>query len=274
MPIVTRAAPSLPSVLKPHFVHAAVFACALSPFLGCKPKAQDTTLRVAAASDVTGAFEEMGRVFQQNTGQNIVFSFASSGVLAKQIQQGAPFDVFASANRSYAQDVIQSGRCEAQTLAPYAMGRLSVWTPNAVAKPIRLEDLKNDRFSRIAIANPEHAPYGKAAKEALISIHIWESIERRIVFAENVRQALQMAESGNVEAAVVSHSLVHHRQDGAQLDVDYHLHAPIEQSLVVCGGGSNRVAGLAFAAFVNTPTGREIMERHGFSPPSPAPAAP
>lgn len=238
-------------------------ACSQNP-------ATDSTIRVAAASDVAPAFEQIQKLFEQKTNQRVIFSFGASGLLAKQIEQGAPFDVFASANLDYAQQAIASKQCESDSLTLYAKGRLSLWTRPGIAKPYRVEELSDRRFVHIAIANPEHAPYGKAAKEALISLGLWEKVEKRMVYAENVRQALQMAESGNADASIVSYSLVHQKSEGGSIPIDHHVHAPIEQNLVVCKGGHNQPGGQAFAAFIHSPESRKILESHGFLLPPPA----
>ena len=133
---------------------------------------------MAAASDLTRAFEDLGKAFENKTHITPVFTFGSSGLLAKQIEQGAPFYLFAAANKEYADEVVASGRCDAGTLRPYARGRIVVWCPSGVQAPTKLADLADPRFKRIAIANPEHAPYGRAAKQALEKEGIWDKVAR------------------------------------------------------------------------------------------------
>jgi molybdate transport system substrate-binding protein len=232
---------------------------------GCERGAETPPVRVAAAADLTLAFEELGRIFEQESGDSVTFSFGSTGLLAQQLRQGAPFDVFAAANVSFVEEVVAAGACDAGTVAPYARGRIAVWTKRgAVAPPSSLADLAGERFVRVAIANPEHAPYGRAAREALETAEIWSEVAPRLVLGENVRQTLQFAETGNVEAAIVALSLVIRDQENPWLVVAEDLHDPIEQALVVCTRGSRRSGGEAFASFVNGPRGRTVMRSYGF----------
>jgi molybdate transport system substrate-binding protein len=233
---------------------------------GCKSKvASAEPVLVAAAADLSLAFEDLGRTFEQRTGSKVSFTFGSTGVLAKQLRAGAPYDVFAAANVSFVDQVIQAGACDGDSKVPYARGRIAVWTKQgALPPPASLAELAEPRFVRIAIANPEHAPYGQAAREALQERGIWNAVEHKLVFGENVRQTLQFAASGNVEAAVVALALVVHDRNNHWLLIDESLHQPIDQALVVCRHGKNRQAGDAFARFVNSAPGRAVMQRYGF----------
>lgn len=222
-------------------------------------------LKVAAAADLANAFAEVGKAFTEKTGQKVTFSFGSTGLLARQIEQGAPFDVFAAANISYAEDTIHSGDCDGASKTLYARGRIVVWTKKGTAPPKTLAELANPRFSRISIANPAHAPYGQAAMQALASAGIVAKIKPRLVYGENVRQALQFAQTGNADAAVVALSLAVIYTDGNYLLIDKGLHQPIDQALVLCGKDHARLSiGRAFTAFVDSPEGRSIMKRYGF----------
>jgi molybdate transport system substrate-binding protein len=230
-------------------------------------------IHVAAAADLTRAFGEVATAFKARTGIDAVFTFGSTGLLAKQLAEGAPFDLFAAANITYTDGLIADGTCAADSRILYARGRLVVWTPAAIAAPRRLEDLADPRFGKIAIANPDHAPYGVAAKAALEKLGIWAAVEPRMVYGENVQQALQFAQSGNADAAIIALSLSTITDDGKTLPIDPALHGPIDQALVVCKHGGNASGGAAFAAFVASPEGREIMNRYGFLLP-PTSAAP
>jgi molybdate transport system substrate-binding protein len=237
--------------------------------VGCKqeapPPAEQAPIRVAAAADLTPAFEELGRDFQRQTGRPVVFSFGSTGLLAKQLREGAPFDVFAAANVSFVDEVVAAGVCDGATKTPYARGRIAVWTKRGgVAAPTNLGDLVDARFKRLAIANPEHAPYGKAARQALEHVGVWSTLEQRLVLGENVRQTLQFAETGNVDAAIVALSLVVNDRDNPWLLVDEAFHRPIDQALAVCKRGASREGGDAFARFVSSEGGRQVMRRYGF----------
>ncbi len=237
--------------------------------LGCKPKPDSNPpVRVAAAADLAAAFEELGKVFEQQSGQKVIFSFGSTGQLTQQVTQGAPFDVLAAANVSFVDQAVTAGACEGSTRALYARGRIAIWTRKGAGLPVtKIEELADPCFAKIAIANPEHAPYGQAARDALKSAHVWDAVQPRLVFGENVRQTLQLAQTGNVEAAIVAYSLVVQDQANPWLLIDEALHAPIDQALVVCKHGSSFEGGKAFAQLVRSPAGRDLMGRYGFSRP-------
>jgi molybdate transport system substrate-binding protein len=221
-------------------------------------------LTVAAASDLGPAFQELGAAFQRETGQAPRFTFGSTGLLAKQLHEGGPFDVFAAANVQYTDDAVRAGDCDAATKALYARGRIALWTRAEVAVPASLSDLGDARYGKIAIANPEHAPYGKAAKEAMERAGVWGIVEPRIVYGENVQQTLKFAQSGNADVALVALSLVIVTRGGHHVLIDEALHRPIDQALAACRHGKNFEGGRRFAEFVNSKQGRDIMKRYGF----------
>jgi molybdate transport system substrate-binding protein len=232
---------------------------------GCKSPAPVTApVQVAAAADLTVAFEEMGKLFEARTGQKVTFSFGASGALAKQLGQGAPFDVFAAANAAFVDSAVSAGACDGASKALYARGHVVLWTKHGGVKLASLSDLKQDAVKHIAIANPEHAPYGKAAKEALESAGLWSELSSKIVQAENVRQALQFAQTGNADAAIVALSLVIKDETGNRLAIDPRLHRPIEQTLVVCKRGKNADGGRRFAELVASADGRALLAGYGF----------
>jgi molybdate transport system substrate-binding protein len=238
------------------------------------------TIKVGAASDLSYAFEELGAEFTRKTGKKVVFSFGSTGLLAKQLAEGAPYDVFAAANVSYVDEVVKAGACDGATQAMYARGRIVLWSGDAVKPaPQSLADLTDARFVKLAIANPDHAPYGKAAKQALETAGLWDAIEPRLVYGENIKQTLQSAETGNADAAFAALSLAIVTKGGNYFVIDDALHKPIDQALVVCKHGGNPAVGADFARYVNSEEGRAIMKRYGFllpgetlvSSPSPTP---
>ena len=219
------------------------------------------SIKVAAAADLAVALKEIATNYEKKTGTKVVTTFGSTGMLAKQISEGAKYDAFFAANVSFVDDVIKAGACDAATKAPYARGRIVVWTKDQ--PPAKLEELAEPRYAKIAIANPEHAPYGRAAQQALESAGIWETIKPKMVFGENVQQTLQYAQTGNVEAAIVALSLAIATQGGKYLLVDDSIHKPIDQALVICSRGGNAEGGKQFAAYVNGEA-RETMRRFGF----------
>jgi len=215
---------------------------------------------VAAASDLTNALPELASAYYAKTGVTILPTFGASKLLATQIEQGAPFMVFMSANAAFVDDVVRSGRCDGATRALYARGHLALWARAGTTNPPRsLAELSDARFVHIAIANPETAPYGAAAQAALEHAGVWDQVAPRVVRGENIRQALQLAESGNADVAIVSRSLVIGAH-GTSVDVDEALLAPIDQALVVCGPSADA---RAFVGWVNGAEGQGILSRWG-----------
>jgi molybdate transport system substrate-binding protein len=251
---------------------ALVFATGLAVELagGCRKKPQHgEPIRVAAAADLSGAFEELGKTFEREHGQRVELVFGSSGLLAKQLREGAPFDLFAAANTAFVDDAVRSGACDGASKRAYAEGHIVLWwREGGVRAPVALEDLSDPRFRRIAIANPEHAPYGLAAKQALVAAGLYERLKDRLVYGENVRQTLQLAETGNVEVAVVALSLAKSAKGGRYLVLPESGHQPIRQAMVVCKHGANGTGGKRFAEFVASPDGRRVLERYGLGSPT------
>lgn len=230
--------------------------------LGCgRRDAAPAPITVGAAADLAHAFPEVGAAFEKKTGRKVTFTFGSTGLLAKQVTEGAPIDVFAAANVSFVDDVLKAGRCKAETKALYGRGRIVVWTKKGSAKVMKLEELLDAKYAKIAIANPEHAPYGRAAKEAFEADGLWEQIKPKVVFGENVQQTLQFAQTGNAEAAIVALSIAM-PSDGEYELVDDKKHQPLDQALVVCE--TTDKGGAEFASFVNSEEGRTIMRKYGF----------
>jgi molybdate transport system substrate-binding protein len=223
-------------------------------------------IKVAAAADLAFAFKDIGAAFEQKTGKQATFTFGSTGQLAKQIGEGAPYDLFAAANVSFVDQVVQASACDPATKSMYARGRIVIWTKRSlgVAPARALPELADARFVKVAIANPEHAPYGRAAQEAMEKAGVWAAVKPKLVYGENVQQTLQFAQTGNAEAAIVALSLATVTADGAYELIDDALHAPIDQALVVCKRGAAAVGARELVAFVGSPEGRAIMRRYGF----------
>lgn len=218
---------------------------------------------VSAAANLTRAFREIGEMYEKETGYRAVFNFGSSGVLTQQIEGGAPVDLFASANKSYIESLDKKGLVIPQTKRVYAIGRIALAVPKGSVKISSLQELARSDIKNIAIANPAHAPYGIAAKEAMEKMGIWEKVKDRIVYAENIRQAMQYVETGSVDAAIVALALC------IGSDIDYHLipqelYSPIEQSMAVIKGTKNEKAAKEFEDYISGPKGSAILERYGF----------
>lgn len=238
---------------------------------GCKRPAGEPALAVAAAADLAVAFGEVGAAFERSTGRRVVFSFGSTGLLARQIEEGAPFRVFAAASVAHVDRVVGRGACLGDTKVVYARGALAIYrAEGARVRPRTLADLADPAITRVAIANPEHAPYGVAAVDALRHAGVWDAVKDKLVHGENVRQALQFAATGNADVALVARSLAG-TSPGELVPVDVALHAPIDQAIVVCRGSSDDARAdadaRAFARFVASPEGRAILARHGFLEP-------
>ena len=247
----------------------AALVMALACVTACKDKSTTAPahdeLTVAAASDLTPAFEEIGREFESANKTKVIFTFGSTGMLTRQIENGAPVDLFAAANVSYIDELDRKGLIIPDSKASYARGRITLWTPDT--SDIRLQgiaDLARPEVMRIAIANPDHAPYGLAAKQALESAGIWERVRPKLVYGDNIRQTLQYAETGNVDVSIVALSLSIQTR-GRWTLIPEELHQPIDQGLGIIKTTQNEKAARAFATFLTGPQGQAIMKKYGFT---------
>jgi molybdate transport system substrate-binding protein len=242
-----------------------VSACAAPP----SPPAPDSSpaavhLTVAAAADLQFAFTELGTLFERQTGHKVTFVFGSTGQLAQQIANGAPYDLFAAANVSFVDDLAEKSLVLPDTVALYARGRIVLAVNrNAGATAVHLEDLLSRDITHVAIANPDHAPYGVAAREALQAAGVWEQIQDRLVLGENVRQTLQYIQTGDAKAGIVALSIANVPEITWTL-VDESLHTPLDQALAVVASSQHAAAAGEFAAFINSQTGRPLMKKYGF----------
>jgi molybdate transport system substrate-binding protein len=231
-----------------------------STSLGAEPP----TVTVYAASDLAFAFKEIVPKFEKALGVKVTLVFGSTGNLAKQIEHGAPADVFFAANQSFVDTLVQRGALIPETRTPYAQGRLALATARSFGTKLRdLRDLVDPNVRHIAIANPEHAPYGRAAEETLRSAGVWEAVRPKLVYGENIRQALQYIQTGAAEAGLVALSVAN-VPEITWTPVDASLHRPLNQAVAVVRRSSRPELGLAFIQFVNGADGRPIMKRHGF----------
>lgn len=221
-------------------------------------------ITVYAAADLDMAFREIRPLFEKATGARVTLVMGSTGNLAKQIEHGAPADVFFAANESFIDDLLAAGAVIPQTRALYAQGRIVLATPTTSAVTVReLADLLRPEVRRVAIANPAHAPYGRAAQEALESAGVWEKVKPKLVYGENIRHALQFIETGSVEAGIVALSVA--GVPGVRYaPIDPKVHKPLNQVAAVVKRSARPELGLAFIQFLNGPEGRLIMKRYGF----------
>ena len=237
--------------------------------VACRPQKSSAVegggvVTVAAASDVQPAFDEIGGLFERETGRKAVFIFGSSGNLARQIENGAPVDLFAAANAGYVDELAARGLLLRDTRQVYAIGRIVLVTAKGSAvKPRSLADLARPEVKKVAIANPEHAPYGVAARQALESAGVWGDVQRKLVYGENVRQALQYVQTGNAEAGIVALSIANVPEVEHVL-IEQSLHLPLEQTMAVVARTKNQRGAREFASLVASPAGQAVMQKYGF----------
>lgn len=223
---------------------------------GCGAGTQEADgVAVAAASNLTEVFGEIAKRFEAAGGPRVRLSFGSTAQLAQQIQNGAPFDVFAAADVEHAKAV------KAARVAVYARGRVALWLPRGPAVE-SLAALARVSARHIALPRPESAPYGRAAVEALRRVGIWEVSEPKIVYAQNVSMAKQFAQSGNAEAAFTAYSLVF-QEPGTVLLIDETLHAPVEQALALL---RDRAGARQFFDFVLSDAGQTVLRAYRYEP--------
>jgi len=243
----------------------AVFAASCG-VAGQRDASDAQTIVVAAAADLRPAFEEIGRQFESEWNSEVTFSFGSSGLLAQQVIRGAPFDVFVAANEQYVDDVIAAGVGDGDSKERYAIGRLALWRGGDDDVPASVADLVMSRFARIAMANPVHAPYGMAARQALEAAGVYEAVKSRLVYGENVSDAQRIVQTGNADVGIIALSLAL-AAGGNFVVVPMALHEPLVQTLMVIATGAKGRVARDFVDFVKGPRGREILARNGFESP-------
>lgn len=228
------------------------------------PAPPPPVLTVFAASDLAFAFNEIVPRFERTFGVKITLVLGSTGNFARQIEQGAPADVFFAADESFVDRLVAGGTLIGGTRALYAQGRLVLATARTAGPRLTdLRQLREHRIRRVAIANPVHAPYGRAAREALTASGLWEAVQPKLVFGENIRQTLQYVQTGAVEAGIVALSIA----DVPEIEwvpLDPKLHQPLNQTVAVVRRSPRPELGLSFIQFVGGPEGRVIMKRYGF----------
>ena len=233
----------------------------LASFAGADHKQE---LVIAAAANLTDAFETLGPKFESETGIHPVFSFASTAQLTQQIEYSAPFDVFAAADAAHIDQLDRKGLLLPGSRAVFAQGVVALWIPPGSKAPVkRVEDLTAPQVRVIAIAKPELAPYGDAAIHALQSLGIWEQIKSRAVYAENINMARQYGASGNADAVFTAYALVLHA-GGTVVPVDQSLYPPIDQTAGILASSEHPDAARKFVAFLLRGTGRAVLDQYGY----------
>jgi len=224
-------------------------------------------LTVAVSSSLFGAFEEIGAAFEAETGLSVALASGATGNLAQQMRNGAPYDVFAAAGEEDIQSLIEEGVLDGESSRLFGVGvLLVVWDPEQLADVRGIQDLASPAVSRIALANPAHAPYGKAAEQALRSSGLWESLQPRLIFAETVRQAYQIVESGNAPLGLVARSTI---GEGVlrTREVDPRLYDPVPHFAATRIGSPLHADAVQFVEFLLSTDAQSILQDFGMRPP-------
>jgi len=228
---------------------------------------------VAAAADMSGALPQLVETYTKKTGQTVKVTLGSSGNLTNQIRNGAPFDVFFSADEEYPQQLIAEGLASKDTLYRYAVGRLVLWVPGDSPldlSKVGMKALLDPSVKKISIANPATAPYGRAAEAALRHFGIYNQVSSRLVLGENVSQAAQFVESGNAQAGLIalSHALAPAMKDkGRYWTVPLDVYPTLNQAAVVLSRSKQQEAARRFLEFVRSPEASSLLSSYGFSVP-------
>ena len=225
-------------------------------------------ITIAAASDLKSCLDEVIADFRKaHAGDEVEVVYGSSGKFKTQIEQGAPFDLFFSADIAFPRDLLKANLAAGE-VHPYATGRLVLWSKTIDAKNLKVTDLTRSDIQKIAIANPQHAPYGKRAEEALRANGIWEQVESKLVYGENIAQTAQFAESGNAQVGIIALSLVlgpGMAGKGTYNLVPDSLHEPLEQGFVITKRAADNPLAKAFADYMGSQQTRAVMVRYGFA---------
>ena len=231
------------------------------------------TVTVAAASDLTYAMDEIARNFEKATGCTVRLSMGSSGNFLTQIENGAPFDVFFSADVAYPKKLEDEGLAAPGSTYVYAIGKIVLWTRNDSRVDVGkgFSALRDPAVQKIAIANPVHAPYGRAAEEALRKSGLYEAVKDRLVLGENISQTAEFVESGNADAGIVALSLVLSptmKDKGRAWNIPENLYTPIQQGAVAVLAAANPQGARQFLDYLRTPAAAALLERYGFALPA------
>jgi len=230
------------------------------------------TLRIAAASDLQFVLPDLAAQYEKQSDVKLAATYGSSGNFVAQIQNGAPFDLFLSADDAYPRTLVKAGFADAESLVIYAQGYLVIWLPpdsplDLTARGFRT--LLDPRIQRIAIANPEHAPYGRAAVVAMREAGLYEQLKSKLVLGENISQAAQFVQSGSAQAGLIARSLALSpaMKSGKRYELSGWHFPPLWQAAVVLKSSTNKDVAKAFLEFLKTPEARAIFERCGYSAP-------
>ena len=230
-------------------------------------------LVIAAAADLSSALKEVADGYENKSGVKVKLSFGASGALTQQIQNGAPFDLFFSADMDYPRQLVAAGAADGASLYQYSVGKLVLWVP--ADSPLDVEHkgmdvLLDPTVKKIAVANPQHAPYGRAAVAALKHAGIYDQVSDRLVLGENVSQAAQFVESGNAQAGLVAlaHAIAPAMQGkGKYWEVPTDFYPPLAQGVVVLSHSQHKKEAAEFVQYVKTKEVSELLHKYGFTLP-------
>jgi molybdate transport system substrate-binding protein len=256
------------ALLRPIFGILLVFLC----LLGAR-NAHAQSLRVAAASDLQFALTDLASEYEKQSAAKLSITYGSSGNFFAQVQNGAPFDLFFSADTSYPQKLIEAGLAESDSRYTYAFGRIGLWVPSdSPLNPAQMQwsTLLDLHIQKIAIANPEHAPYGRAAVAALQKAGLYEQVKSKLVYGENISQAAQFVQSGSAQVGILAMSLTvaPAMKSGKTWEIPRDFYLPLEQAVVQLKSSPNKPAARAFLAFLRTEPARATLTRYGFTLPA------
>jgi len=247
-----------------------IFTTSLAYYINRQPQTQPPlTLTIAAASDLKYAMDDIVADFKkQHPEIKIEVIMGSSGKFYHQIQNGAPFDIYFSADIAYPQK-LQQQQLTASKVWAYAIGRIVLWSTTRDASQISLPELTNETITKIAIANPQHAPYGKRAQEALEYAGIWNKLTDKLVFGENIAQTANFAYSGAADMGIIALSLALSPNLQKQIKGDYYLipdnfHQPLKQGYVILKPAANNPAAITFSKYVRSDAARQVFIKYGF----------
>jgi molybdate transport system substrate-binding protein len=230
-------------------------------------------ITIAAASDLNFAFREIATEYEKASGNQVRLTLGSSGNFYAQIQNGAPFDLYFSADISYPRKLEEAGLTVPGSLYQYAVGRIVLWTGHESRIDVTkgIEALREPTVKKVAIANPKHAPYGRAAVAAMEYFKVYDQVKEKLILGENISQAAQFIESGACDIGIIALSLAiapAMKSKGTYWEVPAEAHPPLEQGAVILKSSKQQESAKQFLAFIKGERGQEIMKRYGFTVPS------
>lgn len=224
-------------------------------------------ITVAAAADLKFAMDEIVATFKQaNPSDEVEVIYGSSGKFRTQIEQGAPYDLYFSADIAFPRELAKNGLA-ASEVTPYAVGRIVLWSASMDASKMTLDSLIDPKIAHIAIANPRHAPYGKRAEEALRASGLWEKIEAKLVYGENIAHTAQFVQTGNAEVGIIALSLAVNPElsgKGGYYLIPDKLHEPLEQGFIITRRAEKSALAKRYADYMGSNTARAVMKKYGF----------